>query len=144
MAFDSKARVTLLALLPASFAAAGAVVDESRALGVTTWRTACRTAGLSLQSVAAFTWQLLPNMIVGALLGAFLLLAFGWFSRHRAQGARECAAAHLGCFLAMPLALLGCALALPLTMMPLVDLTLSATVAMLLLRVLRRDPSAHP
>jgi hypothetical protein len=144
MAFDPKARVTLLALLPTSLAAAGAVVDESRSLGVTTWRTACRAAGLSFQSVASFTWQLLPNMIAGALLGAFLLLAFGWLSRHRADRVRECTAAHLGCFLAMPLALLACALALPMTMMPLVDLSLGAIAAMLFLRTFRRDLTPHP
>jgi NhaP-type Na+/H+ or K+/H+ antiporter len=144
MAFDSKARVTLLAVLPTSLAAAGAVVDESRSLGVTTWRTACRAAGLSLNSLAAFTWQLLPNMIAGALLGAFLLLSVGWFSRHRLDLARECTAAHLGCILAMPLALLGCALALPMTMMPLVDLAVAALAAMLFLRTFRRDLTTHP
>jgi hypothetical protein len=144
MAFDPKARVTLLALLPTSLAAAGAVIDESRSLGVTTWRTACRAAGLSLNSVAAFTWQLLPNMIAGALLGALLLLSLGGLLRHRREQVRECTAAHLGCFLAMPLALLGCALALPLAMMPLVDLLLAAIAATLVLRLFRRDSAAHP
>lgn len=144
MAFDPKVRVTLLALLPTSLAAAGAVIDESRFLGVTTWRTACRAAGLSLSSVAAFTWQLLPNMIAGALLGAFLVLSLGWLSRNRVELVRECTAAHLGCVLAMPLALLGCALALPISMMPVVDLALAAITAMLLLRAFRRDLATHP
>ena len=144
MAFDPKARVTLLAVLPTSLAGAGAVIDETRSLGVTTWRTACRAAGFSLNSLAEFTWQLLPNMITGALLGAFLLLSVGWFSRHRRELARECTAAHLGCFLAMPLALLACALALPLTVMPLVDLALAAFAAMLILRTFRRDLTTHP
>jgi NhaP-type Na+/H+ or K+/H+ antiporter len=144
MALNPKARVTLLALLPTSLAAAGAAIDESRSLGVTTWRTACRAAGLSLPSVTAFTWQLLPNMIAGALLGALLLLGAGWLSRHREERVREYTAAHLGCFLAMPLALLACALSLPMALMPLADLMLAAIAAMLLLRALRRDPPAHP
>ncbi len=100
--------------------------------------------GSLLNSLAEFTWQLLPNMITGALLGAFLLLIVGWFSRHRRELARECTAAHLGCFLAMPLALLACALALPLTVMPLVDLALAAVAAMLILRTFRRDLTTHP
>ena len=144
MAFDPKARVILLALLPTGLAAVGAVIDESQSLGVTTWRTACRAAGLSLQSVALFTWQLLPNMIAGALLGAVLLPGLGWLARHRAELARECTAAHLGCFLAMPIALLGCALALPPAFMPLIDLLLAALAGLLLLRAFRRAPAAHP
>lgn len=144
MAFESRARIALLAFLPTLAAAAGAAVDESARLGFTTWRSACRTDGVSLVSVMQFTWQLLPNAILGALLGGFVVVCLGILWRHQAR-ATECVAAHLGCVLAMPLGLLACALAFPVALMPFADAALGATVSLLLWKALRpRGVSAHP
>jgi hypothetical protein len=144
MAFDSRARIALLAFLPTLAAATGAAVDESTRLGFTTWRSACRSDGVSLGSVLQFTWQLLPNAILGALLGGFVVVCLGILWRHQAR-ATECVAAHLGCVIAMPLGLLACALAFPVTLMPFADLALGAAASLLLWKALRpRDVPAHP
>jgi hypothetical protein len=139
-------RVTLLASLPTLGAALGASLDETRAFGLSTWRSACRAEGLSLQSLTQFTWQLLPNMIAGALLGAFGLLAVAFFARERQRLVQECTAAHLGCFIAMPVALVTCSLALPAFAMPLVDLGLATLAALGALLLIRRQSAAtaHP
>jgi hypothetical protein len=147
MAFHSSARVALLAALPTVGAACGAAVDERISLGVTTWRSACRASGVSLPSILHFTWQLLPNMLLGTLLGAFVLLCLAVAWRTRGDQFDECTAAHLGCWLAMPLALVACAVSLPVSVMPLVDASLAIVTAFLLLRVVRRkqaSSAAHP
>ena len=100
-----------LAALPMACAALGAMVDQRRAMGFTIWRSACRAAGLSLHSVAAFTLELLPTAVIGALLGGLIVLAAGF--RRRGSFARGALAAHSGCVLAMPAGLLLCALAWP-------------------------------
>jgi hypothetical protein len=144
MVFDSRARIALLASLPTMAAAVGATVDESVRLGFTTWRSACRAGGVSLGSVFQFTWQLLPNAIVGGLLGGFVVVCLGVLWRHQSR-ATECVAAHLGCVLAMPVGLLACALAFPATLMPFADAALGAAASLLLWRALRpRDIAAHP
>jgi hypothetical protein len=144
MALDSRARIALLAFLPTAGATLGAVLDERTRLGFSTWRSACRTDGISLLSVMQFTWQLLPNAILGALLGGFVVVCLGIHWRRCSQ-ATECVAAHLGCVLTMPLGVLACALAFPVTLMPYADAALAAGAALLLWKVLRpRATPAHP
>lgn len=114
-----------LAWLPMGLATLGAWLDERRALGFSIWRGACRAAGLSPSSVAAFTLELLPSAVVGALLGSLLLLLAG-ISR-RPASARGALAAHAGCFVAMPAGFLLCTTALPST------LTIAAEAALAML-----------
>ena len=123
-----------LAAIPSIGAFAGAWLDERTHLGFSQWRSACRAAGLAPASLMHFTLELLPNMIVGTLLGGLLLVALGLVLRSRRDLAHACAAAHLGCALAMPLAFLLCALALPAGAMFAVDVALAAGAAALALR----------
>ena len=95
-----------LALLPMFLSVIGVAVDEMTHLGFTTWRAACRAAGLSLTSLAAFTLQLLPSAVIGALTGGLIVLVAGFTRRRIAGGAL---AAHAGCALAMGPGLLLCA-----------------------------------
>jgi hypothetical protein len=134
----------MLALLPMLGAVLGAWLDERHHAGFSQWRSACRAAGLSLNSLAAFTWQLLPGALAGALVGglALQMLAITW--RGDRLSARAGLAAHLGCTLAMPLGILLCALALPLGVTLVTEALLAALAGVLLLRVLSPAPSAHP
>jgi hypothetical protein len=139
--------VALLAILPTTGAAYGAGLDEHLSFGMTTWRSACRASGFHLPSVLHFTWQLLPNMLLGMLIGGSLVLCLGVLWRDQRDQLAECTAAHLGCWLAMPLALLACALSVPPSVMPLVDAALAVIVALLLFRLALRKPgsrAAHP
>jgi len=120
-------KVLLLAWLPMGIAVLGAWIDEQRALGVTNWRSACRASGISVQSVAAFTLELLPTAVIGALLGGLLVLAAGL--RDTRPRARNALAAHMGCLAAMPLGLLLCASALPWPLTLLTELALTAMAA---------------
>jgi len=115
-----------LAWLPMGLATLGAWLDESRALGFTLWRGACRASGISLPSVAIFTLELLPTAVIGALLGGVLVLAAGF---RRPGAAPRALAAHAGCVAAMPVGLLLCASAWPWPMTLAAELALSALVA---------------
>src|SRR5688572_12952036 len=101
-------RAAALALLPMAFAAAGAWIDERTHLGFSNWRSACRASGLRVESLVAFTLDLLPTALIGALFGSVVLhviTAAMWF---RAGGARMTLAAHGGCLLGMTVGLLLC------------------------------------
>jgi hypothetical protein len=134
----SMSRKTLLPLaaIPSLGAFAGGWLDERAHLGFTNWRGACRAAGLAPASLIHFTKELLPTAIAGTLLGGLLLLGLGFALRNRDDLAHACAAAHVGCALAMPLAFLLCALALPVGAMFAVDALLAACAAALVLRFL--------
>ncbi len=136
-------RAAALALVPMAFAAAGAWIDERTHLGFSNWRSACRAAGLSPQSLIAFTFDLLPAALIGALLGMMALqfsAAVFWF---RAGGARMTLAAHAGCLLGMAAGLLLCSALPSLSLMWLAELSISAAVAALLCRLpLRRACAA--
>jgi hypothetical protein len=135
----------LLASLPTAGAALGALADERHHLGFTTWRTACRAAGLRLPSLIDFTLQLLPMALIGLLLGGLLVLLVGLLQR-RTQASR-CAATHVACALTLPPMLLLCASPLPLPLLLLADVALAALLANLLLRLARttsRGAAAHP
>jgi hypothetical protein len=122
-------------------------VDEYQRLGFSTWRSACRVDGISFHSLVSFTWQLLPNAIVGLLMGGLAVTALGFVLRARGNSAAECLAAHLGCMLTMPLGLVLCALALPSSVMPLADAALATIAGWLLMHLLldrRRANRAHP
>jgi hypothetical protein len=129
--FPIEFRAAALALVPMAFAAAGAWIDERTHLGFSNWRSACRAAGLSPQSLIAFTFELLPAALIGALLGMMALqfsAALFWF---RAGGARMTLAAHGGCLLGMTAGLLLCS-ALPLSQMWLAEITITVVAATLL------------
>src|SRR5829696_891245 len=104
--------VGLAAISPAG-AVIGGFIDERTHLGFTNWRAACRASGISWVSLLHFTLELLPTAIVGALSGGLIVLAIGFFTRHRSRGPAACLAAHLGCVIVMPLGLLLCAIAMP-------------------------------
>ena len=131
-----------LALLPMGGALAGAFVDEQARLGVTVWLSACRASGLAFGSVVAFTFEVLPCAVIGALLGGLVVLAFAASSP---ADARNSLAAHLGCAVAMPVGILLCALALPLPLMLLADALLAGGAALVLRRALEpaRGAPAH-
>jgi hypothetical protein len=125
-----------LALLPMAAALAGAFLDERLTAGVTVWRSACRASGLALGSVIAFTLELLPCAVIGALAGGLAVLAFAVVSGSAAS-MRRSLAAHLGCVVAMPISLLLCALALPLPLMLAADALLAGLAAFAVLRALQ-------
>lgn len=134
--------VAVLSLLPMAGAILGAWRDESAKLGFTTWRSACRAAGLRFSSLVDFTFQLLPSAVLGLLAGGLALVLIGVLNR--AIPARHCLAAHLGCALSLPLGLTLCASPLPLPLMVLADIVSAALVAVWLLRTPSRFPPVHP
>jgi hypothetical protein len=136
-------RVVVLAWLPMALAGLGASFDEYRALGFTTWRSACRTAGISLPSIATFTLELLPTAVIGALFGGLLVLLVGLGER-RAY-ARGALAAHVGCAAAMPVALLLCASMWPwpLTLAAEAALTALAAASVWWITRIRKATYAH-
>jgi hypothetical protein len=136
-------RMVLLGIPPSLGAAAGAAMDEWQHLGFSTWRSACRAGGVSFASLLSFTWQLLPNAIIGLLLGGLAVQVFGFVLRERGNTAAECAAAHLGCLLAMPLGLVLCAQALPALLMPFADVALAAAGGLLVLLLIERRETSR-
>jgi hypothetical protein len=118
-----------LALLPMASALAGAFIDERLRLGVTVWRSACRSSGLAPASVIAFTFELLPCAVTGALLGGLAVLAFAMRAGSVAS-MRRSLAAHLGCAVTMPVGVLLCAIALPLPLMLAADVVLAGSAAL--------------
>ncbi len=125
-------RAAALALVPMVFAAAGAWIDERTHLGFSNWRSACRAAGLSPQSLIAFTFDLLPAALIGALLGMMALqfsAAVFWF---RAGGARMTLAAHAGCLLGMTAGLLLCSALPSLSLMWLAEMATTVAASALL------------
>jgi hypothetical protein len=111
------------------FAIAGGMLDERVHLGFTQWRSACRAAGLSLQSLVHFTLELLPTAVIGALAGGLVVLAFAAAARHRAPVTGTCLAAHAGCAVAMPLGLILCTFAVPIPVMFVAEVTMAVIVA---------------
>jgi hypothetical protein len=136
-------RIAILSFLPSLGASVGAAVDESRSLGFSTWRSACRADGVSFGSVLSFTWQLLPNAIIGFLSGGLMILILGIARQERDDSKTESVAAHAGCMLAMPLGLLACAQLLPAIVMPVADVLLSTAGAIFVLWLLGSRPSRH-
>lgn len=128
-------RFMALAWLPMVLGALGALIDERRALGFTIWRSACRSAGLSLGSIATFTLELLPTAVSGALAGGLLVLLGGLVSR--AAQAPAALAAHTGCLLGMPAGLLICASSLPLPLSLAGEAAITAAGTLLVWRALR-------
>ena len=119
--------VLFLAWLPMGLAFLGAWIDEQRTLGLTIWRSACRASGISMQSVVAFTLELLPTAVIGVLLGGLIVIAAGL--RATPPRARHAFAAHAGCVAAMPIGLLLCASALPWPLTLTTEMLLTALAA---------------
>jgi hypothetical protein len=127
------ARLVVCSAVPMLGALAGGWLDERHHLGFTTWRSACRAAGLRLSTLIDFTLQLLPGAICGLLAGGALLIALGIARRHTSDAA-SCFAGHAGCMLTLPAGLFLCASALPLPVMLLADTAIALLAAMLLIR----------
>jgi hypothetical protein len=123
--FAHLAKLFLLGVLPLAGTTVGAFVDESRHLGLSNWRSACRAAGFSLRPVWTFTLELLPTAVAGFLAGGLALLVLGIVLRRHGDDARRCFAAHAGCAITMPIGMALCALALPLQSMLLADVVLA-------------------
>lgn len=115
-----------LALLPMVLALGGGAIDERSHLGYSTWLSACRAAGLSLNSVVTFTVELLPTAVLGMLAGGVLLLLTAVWQRRAGCPARAILAPHAGCAVGMLAGLLLCTFALPLPLMLAAEATLAA------------------
>lgn len=124
---------------------AGGLVDERLHLGFTNWQSACRASGISVRSLAFFTFELLPNAVTGALFGALIVLLLAFLSRHRQGSAERHLASHAACVVAMPLGLILCALAFPIPVMLGTDVALTVAAAYVI-RTLTRGPRGplHP
>jgi hypothetical protein len=144
-------RIACLAALAAispACAVVGGMIDERVHLGFTNWRAACRASGIRFSSLIHFTLELLPNAVIGALLGALLVQVLAFSMRASARNAVQCLAAHLGCAIAMPIGLLLCALALPIPTMLAAEIMLAVAAASVLQVLLARRSltpnAAHP
>ena len=138
-------QVPLLALAPMALAAAGAMVDERASLGFTLWLDACRSAGVTAGSLLSFTLTLLPNAVLGALLGGLVLLSVGASGCAGGRAAHVSLAAHSACLLGMGLGVLLCVTLLPAASMLVVEPLLVIAIAVLLSSVgprTRTTPSA--
>ena len=131
-------RAAALAAVPMILGMGGALFDERAHLGVSTWRAACRAAGLTPLSLFTFTLQLLPTAILGVLAGGVAIQMVGVFGRHRPDMVSTAIAAHGGCALAMPVGLALCTLALPLPLLLGAEVLLAGTAAWILLVLLQR------
>jgi hypothetical protein len=137
------ATLLALALLPMAAALAGAFVDERLRLGVTVWRSACRSSGLAVGSVITFTLELLPCAVIGALVGGLVVLAFAMRAASVSSMQRSLAA-HLGCAVTMPVGVLLCAIALPLPLMLAADAMLAGSATAAMYAVLKSFSSSVP
>lgn len=135
---SSRKSLVVLACFPMGLAVLGALLDERRALGFTIWRAACRGSGVTPGSLVAFTLELLPTAVIGALLGGLVVLAGG--AADHARDARGALAVHIGCVIAMPLALLLCASALPISVTLVMEIAIAAAATLLAERALRPHP----
>jgi hypothetical protein len=146
--YSRGARLGALAAISPASAMLGGLIDERLRQGFTSWLGACRASGYSLRSVVDFTLQLLPNAIIGALIGTLLVLFLAFSARHRTGSIHECLAAHAGCVIAMPAGLLLCALALPFGLTFVLEIAIAAFVAGCLLafgqRVSKIRVTSHP
>ena len=122
-------RLAVLAAIAPGSAWIGGSIDERHHLGFTTWRSACRASGISVASLFHFTLELLPNAVIGALSGAFVVQALAFSLRHKPGGINICFAAHFGCAAAMPLGLLLCALAMPMPLTLIAEVALAVAAA---------------
>jgi len=128
-------RFVALAILPMTCAVVGGVIDEWLHLGFSQWRSACRASGLTPESLAQFTLQLLPNAVLGALLGGVWVLGIGILHRNRACAA-DALGAHAGCVAGMAAGLLLCTLPLPVPLLLAGELALTLALAVFLRRFL--------
>jgi len=92
------------------FAVVGACIDERSHQGFSAWRSACRAAGIGLESMLIFTIDLLFAASIGLFLGAMAMQFIAALVWHRPGGARTALAAHAGCALGMIAGLALCAL----------------------------------
>jgi hypothetical protein len=136
--------MALLTPVPMLGAAIGGLLDERNHLGFTTWRSACRSAGLRFSTLIEFTLQLLPSAVIGLLAGGIIVLVAGALFRDRF--ASVSLAAHAGCAVSIPVALILCAFLPPMLMLAAdaVLAVLAASVMLALLGSPSRTTRAHP
>jgi hypothetical protein len=125
----------VMAVLPMTLAVSGGFIDEWSHLGFSQWRSACRASGLTPGSLAQFTLQLLPNAVLGALLGGVLVLGLGLLRRDRACAA-DALGAHAGCVVGMAVGLLLCVMPLPVPLLLAGEVALTLALALFLRRLL--------
>src|SRR5690348_8750957 len=137
-------RMAMLTPIPMVGAAIGGWLDERHHLGFTTWRSACRAAGLRVSTLIEFTLQLMPMAVIGLLAGGLAVLLAGALLRDRLASASL--AAHAGCAVSLPVALILCAFLPPMLMMAadVVLAMLAAVVMLALMRTPSRATRAHP
>ena len=131
-------RAASLAMVPMALGIAGAVFDERMHLGFSTWRAACRAAGLSLTSLVGFTLQLIPTAVLAALAGGLAIQATGVLLRQQRGAVAAATAAHGGCALGMSAGLILCTLSLPVSLLLVAEVLLTALGAWLLVALLER------
>ncbi len=136
MRHQNPQRAVALAMVPMALAIAGAFIDEQLHQGYSTWRSACLAAGISFTSLIAFTVQLIPTAVLGALAGGLAVQVIGVWQRRRQGAACAALAAHGGCVVGMAGALVLCASAVSLPAMLAAEFTLTAAGAWLLFSVL--------
>ena len=128
----------MFALVPMACALVGVAIDERTRLGYSNWLSACRAAGLSLNSWLTFTFTLLPSAVIGLLAGGLAVQLGGLLLRHRGCAAQSSLAAHGGCVLGMAGGLLLCTLSLPVPVMLIAEAALAGAGAAVLFRHMRR------
>jgi hypothetical protein len=121
-----------LALLPMACAALGAWLDQRTHLGFSAWRSACRSDGITLGSLAIFTLDLLPGALIGMALGVVAMQFASAALWLRAGGARLALAAHGGCALGMAFGLWLCTVVPSIPLMLAGELAVTASAALLL------------
>ncbi len=131
-------RAVSLAMVPMGSGLAGAVFDERVHLGFSTWRTACRAAGVSPTSVVVFTLQLMPTAVLAALAGGLAIQATGMLQRHQRGAVAAATAAHGGCALGMSAGLILCAFPLAVPLLLGAEVFLTAFGAWVLVALLER------
>jgi hypothetical protein len=131
-------RAVSLAMVPMALALAGAVFDERMHLGFSTWRAACRAAGVSLTSLVGFTVQLMPTAVLAALAGGLAIQATGVLQRHQRGAVATATAAHGGCALGMSAGLILCTYSLSVPVLLGIEILLTATGAWALSWQVRR------
>ena len=131
-------RAVSLAMVPMALGLAGAVFDERMHQGFSTWRAACRAAGLSLTSLVGFTLQLMPTAVLAALAGGLAIQATGVLRRHQRGAVAAAMAAHGGCAVGMSAGLILCTYSLSVPLLLGIEVFLTALGAWTLSWQVRR------
>ena len=141
---DGFQAMTTACVLLLAAASVGGVWDEFSSLGYTTWTTLCGS-GVSGWNAVQLYVQLMPTSVLTMLAAGLAIVSRNAWSRRSREAAHASIAGHLGCLIAMPLALLLCTSAATrdfvrlqnVWAMLLVDLALAILLATIVHRLLR-------